>query len=102
MKGVRKVEHLDPDGQLFVSLTEEVDLDDLLLRLLAEEHGEMLTQYDIDFPSTLYAPGWSTGEVDVGRYRTIPCICGEGHTFDVVPVDDEDTKRGTFLGMMAR
>ena len=95
MKGVRKVERLEPDGQLFVSLAEEVDLDDLLLHLLADED---LGRHWAD--GSTYLADWS--EVDVGRYRNVPCHCGDEHAYEVRTVSEGANRRGSYLGVMTR
>lgn len=102
MNGVRKVERLDPDGQLFVSLTEEVDLDDLLLHLLMEGHGEVYSELGIDFPTALFDKEWQSPQVDVGRYRNVPCHCGDEHAYDVRTVSEGANQRGSYLGVMTR
>ena len=104
MKGVRKIERLDPDGQLFASLTEEVDLDALLLHLL-EEYREPYLAFPggPDFPTALSDQDWLDPEVIVGRWRTVPCGCGEEHTHDVWPVREHvDNPRGSYLGVMVK
>ncbi|MEV7962371.1 hypothetical protein [Oerskovia paurometabola] len=104
MNGVRKIERLDPDGQVFVSLAEEVDLDDLLLHLLAEGHGEPYLAFPggPDMPTALSDQDWMDPEVIVGRFRKVPCGCGDDHTYDVWPVDDDENPRGSYLGVMTR
>lgn len=95
MKGVRKIECLEPDGQTHVRLASEVDLDQLLLHLLAVEG---LGRHWADGPTLL--ADWP--EVDVGRYRKVPCSCGDDHAYDVWPVGDNRDPRGSYLGVMTR
>ncbi len=95
MNDVRMIEQLEPGGQIHVGLAREVDLDDLLLHLLA---GEDLGRHWEDEPTRLAE--WP--EVEVGRFRKVPCGCGEGHTYDVWPVGNDENPRGSYLGAMTR
>lgn len=102
MRGVRAVDVLDPDGSIFVRLAEEVDLDDLLLYLLGEGYCFEIDRWEEpdDFPTRLGGVGAWGQEVTVGRFRVMPCICGEGHSWDVMQHNEGQSERGTFLGVM--
>ncbi|MFJ2298125.1 hypothetical protein [Oerskovia paurometabola] len=103
MNGIRKIERLDPSGDLLVHLSKEVDLDGLLLHLL-EEHGEPYLAFPggPDMPTALSDQGWVDPEVIVGRWRNVPCGCGEAHAYDVWPVGDHENPRGSYLGVITR
>lgn len=99
MKGVRKVEWLDPNGNIHVALTKEVDLDDLMLELAASdpyEDNDWRWEHD---PATSI-PG-ATGELDVTRWRCNPCACGDYHAYDVAEAHGKGL-RGSYLGLMGR
>ena len=102
--GVRAVETLDPDGDIHVRLSHEVDLDDLLLWLAAwrtdDEDPADWWEYHGDYPTNL-GPDFAR-ELAVGRYRSMPCLCGEGHKHDVLPVAEGKSERGSYLGVMTR
>lgn len=103
MKGVRKIERLDPDGHILVSLSEEVDLDELLLHLAAEGYEQPDYDEAEDEPTAITRRHeWWSDELEVGRYRNIPCFCGEGHTYDVRAVSEGANQRGSYLGVMTR
>ena len=103
MNGVRKVERLDPDGSLLVHLSNEVDLDDLLLHLL-QEYGEPYLAFPggPDMPTALSDQDGLAPEVIVGRWRNVPCGCGEEHAYDVRTVSEGANQRGSYLGVMVR
>lgn len=87
------------------------DLDDLMLDMLA--HPDLADQLHDDWewvtegedPVTRI-PGAYNHEAMVGWYRTNPCICGEGHRFDMDTVNSDDdgrplgkAARGAFMGV---
>lgn len=95
MNGARKIERLEPDGQIHIHLASEVDLDELLLHLLADEE---LGRHWADGPTLL--ADWP--EVNVGRFRKVPCGCGDDHAYDVRTVSEGANQRGSYLGVMTR
>ena len=95
MNGVRKIERLEPDGQIHVRLACEVDFDELLLHLLAVEG---LGRHWADGPT--YLADWP--ELDAGRFRNVPCHCGDEHAYDVRTVSEGANQRGSYLGVMTR
>ncbi len=101
MKGLRKVEWLDPDGNIHAALTEEVDLDALMLELAASDpysDGDWL--WDDDQPTSITGAG--PGELRVGRWRCNPCNCGGGeHRYDIAEAHGK-ALRGSYLGLMGQ
>lgn len=102
--GVRRVETLAPEGDIHVRLTHEVDLDDLLLCIAADQprifERDDEDWWEGDYPTRI---GWeSDREVLVGRFRSMFCVCGEGHSHDIWPVDEDQNQRGSYLGVMTR
>jgi hypothetical protein len=98
-KQVPRVEWLDPDCNIHLRLTEEVDLDLLLMELAMEDpYDEDPPMHFEDDAPTKISGAW--GEVVVGRWRKQPCACGEYHRYDVVPVALDQNQRGSYLGVM--
>lgn len=98
MDGLRKVEWLDPDGNIHAALTKEVDLDDLMLELAAADpYDEMEQRFEGDGPTRVYGGGPS--ELMVGRWRCNPCNCGDDHRYDIAEAHGK-ALRGSYLGVM--
>ena len=98
---VRRVDFLMDEGVIACLTGDDTDLDDALLEILYEE-GDMGEWCDDNPTHIEHASGahWR-GEVQVGRFRKQPCICGGGHSWDLVPVSDGANPRGSFWGVLA-
>lgn len=106
LEGIGSVDMIDGfEGTgLLVRLTKEIDLDDLLIALLANDEVRSYDQRHDD-PSTL--PGYTFldrgREAEVGWYRKQPCTCGEEHSWDMALVSSEKPEGkhayGAFLGV---
>lgn len=100
MKGLRKVEWLDPDGNIHAALTEEVDLDDLMLALAAADpYDDGDFRWEGDPVTTVTGAG--PGELWVGRWRCNPCNCGDEHCYDIAEASGKGL-RGSYLGLMGQ
>lgn len=99
-EGVRRIKSIEDAGPVVV-LEREVDLDDLLLELATQDwdpySGRTWEDY-ADEPTSIW--GATTGQATVGWFRSIPanrgnCHCGNGHAFDLFPVNTDDKPEGT-------
>lgn len=108
--GVRRIDFLDEEGVLACLTGDDTDLDDALLAILVAERDGGYVEWDdqddeADRPTRILhgAYHWR-GEVEVGKFRKQPCICGCGHKWDLMPArPDEDgwDARGSFWGVHA-
>jgi hypothetical protein len=124
MKGVKNIAGIEESGPL-VHLDKHhlPDLEDLMLDVWAWAFGrEPEIAYDEryswvaedgstvegggDLPTHI-PNGWPhRTEAAVGYYRKNPCVCGDGHSFDMFELETDDegnpvgsASRGAFLGV---
>lgn len=107
MEGVGSIDTIydcEAGNGILVRLTKEIDLDDLLLDLAAEQYSDDPDDLEDDLPTKL--PGYPFYErglqVDVGWFRKAPCIDGD-HNWDMAFVSREKPegkqRYGAFLGV---
>lgn len=106
MRGVGSIDTIydcEAGNGILIRLTEEIDLDDLLIHLAAE-HGDEYGDWRDDEQTTL--PGYAFldrgRQAQVGWFRKQPCTDGD-HNWDMAFVSSEkpEGKRayGAFLGV---
>lgn len=103
---VRRIDFLDEEGVLACLTGDNTDLDAALLEMAAHESddpgSDTCAAWEDDQPTAIAnAAYYWRGEVEVGRFRKQPCVCGMGHKWDLMPVPDGADPRGSFWGVLA-
>ena len=103
---VRRVDLLHDEGVLACLTGDDADLDDALMELAAhasdDPGSDTSAAWECDQPTAITSGAYHwRGEVEVGRFRKQPCICGGGHGWDLMPVPDGANPRGSFWGVLA-
>lgn len=112
MSAIKKLWPIEESGPLVRMDSRNMpDLDDLMLEIL--QHAELRDVLSDDWQWVMEGedvptriPTGYKREPEVGWFRTNPCVCGEGHTFDLagVPVGDDGKPvgrgaRGAFMAV---